>query len=283
MLTLILQPAEASRLFDLSPLGSHAQPIRRALEVEGRQLWLAVEGRQAWGCAQTLPVPGLPALRDLNLFVAVSRRRQGIGSLLWQHICVTLASERGISRVSAAIDDHHAPLARFLAHHDFYQEHVEWEMQREPLNDLPDPSWPAGYQPLTYPRAAAMHHFIAVYESSFNSTPWYQPFSESEVEGTLDRPDDLLFAAAGGEPTAVAWMRSEGTTGVIEPIGVIPAHQGKGVGRALLASALLTLRQRGATAVRLGVWERNRPAIQLYRYLGFRRSRESIFLAYDLD
>ncbi|MDT8304600.1 MAG: GNAT family N-acetyltransferase, partial [Anaerolineae bacterium] len=250
MQALLLQQAETARLFDLSPLGSHAQRVRRSAAVEGTQLWLAVEGSQAWGCAQTLPVPGLPALSDLALFVAPSRRRQGIGSLLWQAVRAALAAEPGVSRLSAGVDDRQEPLARFLLHHRFFEEHVEWEMRRDSLDDLGEPAWPAAYRPATYARAAAMRHFIAIYDASFASMPWYQPFSPSEVAGTLDRPDDLLFATAGGAPAAVVWMRSEGTTGVIEPIGVMPAHRGRGVGRALLAAALLALRCRGAIAVR---------------------------------
>jgi mycothiol synthase len=85
----------------------------------------------------------------------------------------------------------------------------------------------------------------------------------------------------GGEPAGVVWMHLQGALGVIEPIGIAPGHQGQGVGRALLAAALLELRRRGARAARLGVWKDNEPAIALYQQMGFRHSRTRTYLAYD--
>jgi ribosomal protein S18 acetylase RimI-like enzyme len=281
--TLIVQPAEQIGLLDLTPLGNHARQIDTVTGPVGQRVWLAVEERTAWGYARTIPVPGLPELRDLELFVAPSRRRQGIGTLLWTQVRLGLAGEECIRRVSATINDEQEPFVRFLAHHAFYREHVEWEMRCVLAGNLPEPAWPPGYEPQTYPRVAAIRRFIDLYDESFEATPWYQPFSENEVEESLDRANDLQFVIAAGKPVAVAWVRRDGTTGVIEPIGVVPAHQGKGVGRALLTSIMIALHRRGVTMARLGVWQQNRAAIALYRHLGFQRRRRTIFLAYDLD
>jgi mycothiol synthase len=274
---------EATGGVDLSPLGAHALRIQGRGPEDGRQLWLALEEGQAWGCARLMPVPGLSSVRDFEVFVAPERRRQGVGSLLWQHTLQELAAEPQVCRVSAVVRARRTPLAHFLTHHGFYLEHVEWEMSRPLSGELPEPSWPAGYRLATYRRAAAIRHFIAIYDASFSQAPWYQPFSRDEVEETLQSPADLLFASIAGKPVAVAWLRVAGRSGRIEPIGVVPAHQGKGVGRALLEAALIALRQRGATSVRLGVWKRNRTAIQLYRKLGFRRRRRAFFMSYDLN
>src|SRR5690606_39854348 len=109
-----------------------------------------------------------------------------------------------------------------------------------------------------FSRPEAITKFIAVYDASFGPEPWYQPFSPGEVAEALEAASDLLFAVNGGEPAGVAWTRVEGELGVVEPIGVVPAHQGRGVGKALLVTALAAMRRRGAEAARLGVWKDNR-------------------------
>ena len=52
-------------------------------------------------------------------------------------------------------------------------------------------------------------------------------------------------------------------------VGVDPAAQGSGLGRALTLAGLGYLQSRGLPAVMLYVDEENRPAIRLYESLGF--------------
>nr|HAT8714957.1 GNAT family N-acetyltransferase [Legionella jordanis] len=52
-------------------------------------------------------------------------------------------------------------------------------------------------------------------------------------------------------------------------IGVIAAHRGKGVGRALMSAALQKARQKGLTRIELTVREHNKRAIKLYQEFGF--------------
>jgi len=278
---MIVRRIEGTGAVDLSPLGRCAQRPRQAHRVVGSRVWMAVEGGRAWGYVLTAPLPGLPGLHEIEFFVAPARRRQGIGSLLWQAASAEVAGEPDVLSVSAALDRRGGALARFLAAQGFRPEHVEWEMRLERLDDLAAPFWPAGYEAATFPRPEAITKFSAVYDASFGPEPWYQPFSSGEVAEALEAASDLLFAVNGGEPVGVAWTRVEGELGVVEPIGVVPAHQGRGVGKALLVTALSAMRRRGAEAARLGVWKDNRPAIALYRQLGFRRSGSRTYVAYD--
>jgi mycothiol synthase len=284
---MIVLPASIAGAVDLSPLGPRAGRLAGAAPLTGGQVWLALDEGRAWGYARTMPVPGLPALADLQLFVAPERRRQGIGTLLWQHVRQELRAQPRLKRVSAAVRRRRTPADDFLSHQGFTLEHVEWELSRSVAEELPEPVWPAGYQLTRFRRAAATRHFISLYDASFSATAWYQPFSKEEVAETLQDAGDLLFAVVGSqpghEPVGFSWLRLEGKDGRIEPVGVAPAHQGRGVGRALLEAALQELRQRGAREARLGVWRRNQGAVSLYRQLGFRPRRRTYFLAYDLD
>lgn len=57
--------------------------------------------------------------------------------------------------------------------------------------------------------------------------------------------------------------------GFIAEMAVARAHQGKGVGKALLTKSLSIAREQGAKAVTLGVTKENVPAVKLYCSLGF--------------
>lgn len=61
--------------------------------------------------------------------------------------------------------------------------------------------------------------------------------------------------------------------GVIQNLGVVPAHRGHGLGTALLLKALHGFRQIGLAQAALEVTAQNEAAVRLYRRLGFRRRR----------
>ncbi len=76
-------------------------------------------------------------------------------------------------------------------------------------------------------------------------------------------------------------LDSEGT-GIVEPLGILPAYQNQGYGRCLLTAAMRVLAQRGAERIEIGAWRDNERAIDLYRSLGFRHKKTITYLAYNL-
>jgi ribosomal protein S18 acetylase RimI-like enzyme len=152
------------------------------------------------------------------------------------------------------------------------------------LSDLPSPHLPFPYATRSLDKGAAASLFNRLYDESFASMPWYQPYqSNQEVIAELNDPANLLFLWRGNEPIGFAWLRWNGSDSVeIEPVGIIYNYRGKGLGRALLLQALHQLKQLGAEIVRLGVWKSNATAVRLYQSLGFERQFQLIYLARKL-
>ncbi|WP_437204500.1 GNAT family N-acetyltransferase [Planctomicrobium sp. SH664] len=59
------------------------------------------------------------------------------------------------------------------------------------------------------------------------------------------------------------------TLGSIQNVGIIPEHRGFGLGRALVLKALSGFRSYGLWRVYLDVTAENKPAVELYRSIGF--------------
>jgi mycothiol synthase len=90
--------------------------------------------------------------------------------------------------------------------------------------------------------------------------PWFDP--------TL-----LLVAEDAHGVAGFNWMRLEGDDGEIYVIGVDPRMQGSGLGRALAVAGLDAVHARGARTGSLFCAADNRPALALYRSLGFAVTR----------
>lgn len=62
-------------------------------------------------------------------------------------------------------------------------------------------------------------------------------------------------------------------TGFIQNVGVVPAHQGKGLGSLLIRQCVAGFAAVGAAVVSLDVTAENATALRIYRRAGFRRVR----------
>jgi GNAT superfamily N-acetyltransferase len=70
--------------------------------------------------------------------------------------------------------------------------------------------------------------------------------------------------------------------GSLQNVGVIPEHRGLGLGRALVQQSLLGFRRAGLRRATLEVTADNEPAVELYRALGFRKTR-TLYKAVEPD
>ena len=58
-------------------------------------------------------------------------------------------------------------------------------------------------------------------------------------------------------------------SGAIQNVGIVPEHRGRGLGRALVQTALRGFRESGLMHISLEVTAANEPAVRLYQSLGF--------------
>lgn len=101
---------------------------------------------------------------------------------------------------------------------------------------------------------------IAAHEGFVPQATWMVRFVGNEFHGPV------LCATIQG-------LRTSRWAGAIQNVGVVPEHRGFGLGRALVRRALLGFREAGLQRVSLEVTAANRPAVQLYRRVGFRHVR----------
>ena len=97
----------------------------------------------------------------------------------------------------------------------------------------------------------------------------------SSKPGFLPEATWLLEYVAGPHKREVCGtiqgVRVSPRLAAIQNVGVTPLHRGRGLGSALVRLAMLGVEQAGLPRVYLEVTAENRPAVQMYRRLGFRR------------
>ena len=82
-----------------------------------------------------------------------------------------------------------------------------------------------------------------------------------------------LIACPGGYCGTVQGVMDRGPVGAIQNLGVVPAFRGQGLGKALIRQALEGFYQAGLRQAYLEVTAENSSAVQMYRSIGFHRSK----------
>lgn len=236
-----------------------------------------------------------------EIVVAPSARRQGVGrSLVETALRVSEAAAPGLGLRLWAHGESDA--ARGLAESmSFASTRVLWQMRRSLVTALPDTPLPPGIRLRTFLPGIDDEAWLAVNGTAFANLPdqgnwsiedlhrrteehWFDPsgfivaiddagdmvgFHWTKVHGGDHPHGDADHARLHAEGVDHAHGHGHEALGEVYVIGVSPAWQGTGLGRALLVTGLRQLASRGLPQGMLYVDASNTAAIGLYTSLGF--------------
>ncbi len=105
-------------------------------------------------------------------------------------------------------------------------------------------------------------------EASLSDTEWESRLARG-CSSAMERP---LVAEVGDEPVGLAWVRIESADRAranLYQMWVDPEFRGRGIGQALLSTAVEWARLAGAQAIELDVTYGDTPAMRMYAKAGF--------------
>jgi mycothiol synthase len=253
--------------------------IRHGSGAVARDLLLTVDGSAAGYAHLDGPDAGEDGDASGELVIHPAHRRRGYGSALIS--AVTAGSDGYGTRMWAHGD---LPAAAALARSaGFSRFRALWQM-RMPLagRALAAPAWPAGVSVRTFRPGEDEGEWLAVNGRAFAHHPeqgsWTRKDLEvREAEPWFD-PDGFFIAERDGRMAGFHWTKVHpaggdggGPIGEVYVVGVDPAQQGGGLGRALTLAGVTHLQRLGLSQVMLYVDESNTAATRMYTALGFGR------------
>ena len=208
-----------------------------------------------------------------ELVVHPERRRRGFGRALTGELAVAAGGR--VLRLWAHGD---LPAAAALARAvGFDRFRALWQMRRSLAEPLDQPVLPAGRTLRTFVPGQDEGRWLSLNGRAFAKHPeqggWTRHDLELREREPWFDPAGFFIAERGGQMAGFHWTKvHDPTLGEVYVVGVDPAEQGSGLGRALTLAGLQHLRDLGVARAMLYVDEDNVPAIWMYEALGFTRA-----------
>jgi mycothiol synthase len=228
--------------------------------------------------------------RSGELVVHPAHRRRGLGQALARAV---LAEEPTVPVRLWAHGDLPAA-AGLAASTGFRRVRVLWQMRRSLADAVAEPRLPPGVTLRTFAPGQDEDGWIALNARAFASHPeqgkWVRADLEHREAAPWFDPDGFFLAEREGRLAGFHWTKihepkagqaGDGQVGEVYVVGVDPAEQGSGLGRALTLAGLRYLQDRTMPAVILYVEGDNTPAIRLYTSLGFAHTTTDVMYAHD--
>lgn len=285
-----LQPADADEVLDLvrqatdadgvSPLSEHAMlSVQHGRDERARHVRLWDSGRLA-GYGHLDPGNSGDSGEGPagELVIRPTVRRRGLGLALGR----ALVAEAGGRQLRLWAHGDLPAATALAAAAGFRRSRALWQMRRPLALPFAEAQVPAGVRVRTFRVGQDEDAWVAVNQRAFarhteqgswttadlelrEQEPWFDPegfFLAERDSGLAGFHWTKVHRAQGGSPAI----------GEVYVVGVEPAEQGTGLGRALTLIGLQYLRSQGLPAVMLYADETNVAAIRLYESLGFAHS-----------
>jgi mycothiol synthase len=234
-----------------------------------------------------------------EMAVHPDHRRRGLGRALVE----AALEESPDGRLRLWAHGEH-PGSAALARHGFTRARVLFQMRRSLFTPVPAPELPAGVRLRPFQVRRDEAAWIRVNNRAFSEHPDQGRWTERDLQLREAEPwfDPAGFLLAerrtDGALLGFHWTKVHGADpldgpgthdhehahepiGEVYVLGVDPAGQGLGLGRALTLAGLRHLRGRGLAQAMLYVDESNTTAVRLYESLGFTRWSTDICFARD--
>jgi mycothiol synthase len=267
-------PAENFHVVDLpyrlcSPSAQEPENTRLWEDEQGRLLGYAIAHKPFW----TLDYFAHPAARAAGL----EERILAWGLERWQQMM-----PRQEGRLSLWLDarEDQAERVALLERLGFARD--AWSMlhlHQSLARVLPPPAVPEGFSIRPLAGEAEVAAYVALHRAAFGSNNMTVDWRRQILESPQYVPAlDLVAVDADGALAGfcICWLSQRANdhngsvAGQVEPMGVRPDLQQRGLGRALLMEGLRRLQAHGATSAYVDCDGGNDPAFQLYEGAGFR-------------
>jgi GNAT superfamily N-acetyltransferase len=191
-----------------------------------------------------------------------------------QHLATPAPGGRQTLRVWCSEED--TQRQEILMHHGYGRsDWPEFQRRRSFEVPLPNPPAPAGYtvralggvEELPARSWASWKAFHPNEpDDAYQGWEWYANIQHAPL---YRRDLDMVAVTPNGEVASfcTAWFDDVTRTGAFEPVGTVPAHQRRGLGKVVMAEGLRRLARLGATLATVGSY--NAPAHALYASMGF--------------
>lgn len=257
----------AAREADGTPDVDADGPLPR--EFRGGRHLFATDGGTLVGYAHVDTAGDAFGNQIVELIVHPAHRNKGVGTALVDEVLTVDSPLRLWSHRD------HPAAARIAERKDLARVRELLLMRLDNDVELPEPSWRDGTRVRTFVPGQDEAAMVAVNKRAFDWHPEQGMLTEQDVAATEKEAwfdPEGFFLAVDGEDKVIGfhWTKVHGdNTGEVYVVGVDPAAQGGGLGKALTLVGLHYLRERGVDETILYVESDNKPAVAVYTRLGF--------------